>query len=186
MLKAGSLFYALSITVIMALLSTSLLLAAHYTRLRIQRDELREETGRNALSGLELLMSDQSPLAYDGAAHETDLFGNRRDSVRLQKKSWGAFDILISEAHHNSLRQTLIAETGWQCDATEINALQLADLDRPLSVTGNTRLKGTCYLPKAGIQRAYIEGQSYSGDQLVYGAIKTSERFLPPYNDTLV
>ncbi|CAN5882452.1 hypothetical protein BH11BAC7_BH11BAC7_16640 [soil metagenome] len=185
MLRGGSLFYALAITIIMGLVSGSLLLSAFYTRLHLQRDQIREEVIRNSKSGLQLLLSGQAGFVYDDPK-ETDLFGDGSDSVRLEIKSWGAFEIAVSRAHNKIFSHELIAAVGWQCDAKDQTALILADLDRPLSITGTTKLTGDCYLPKAGIQRAYIEGQSYSGTKMVYGQIKPSERFLPKYNEELV
>lgn len=185
MLRGGSLFYALSIAVILGLVSTSLLLAAHFGRLHVQHDEQSERVIRNARSGIELLLDEPSTVEF-GMPAEIDLFGRGQDSVRLEKKAWGAFEIVIARAHHRSLDRQFIAFAGWQADETDHTALTLADLDRPLSVAGSTRLRGTCFLPKAGIQRAYIEGQGYAGDKLVYGETRTSERFLPGCNDTLV
>lgn len=185
MLRGGSLFYALAITVIMGLVSSSLLLAAYYTRLHLQRDEIREEVIRNSSSGLELIMDEQFITGYNASA-DIDLFGNGTDSVLLETKPWGAFEIAIASAHNKSFRRTRIAAIGWKCEANDKTALTIADLDRPLSITGNTKLTGDCYLPKSGIQRAYIEGQNYSGDKMVYGNIKAADRFIPNYNDTLV
>ena len=185
MLRAGSLFYALSISVILALVSISLLLGAHYTRMDLLRDQMREDVFRDSKSGLELLMGDQTAIGY-GSPKDIDLFGNGSDSVLLEKKTWGAFEIAISHAHNKFFNRQLIASVGWQNQPNDRTALVLADLDKPLSITGKTRLAGDCYLPQAGIQRAYIEGQSYSGNKLVDGEIKTSNRFLPEYNDTLV
>lgn len=184
MLRAGSLFYALAISVIIALLSSSLLLAAHFSRLSLQQDTAAEEVIRNANSGLQLLMSAEYNASRE--VSETDLFGRGMDSVQLGLKSWGAFEIALVRAHRNRFSHELIASVGWQPDADDQTALTLADLDRPLSVTGKTELRGDCYLPKSGIKRAYIEGESYSGSQLVYGLQKKADRFLPKYNDTLV
>ncbi|HET6990661.1 MAG TPA: hypothetical protein VFJ43_05020, partial [Bacteroidia bacterium] len=117
---------------------------------------------------------------------ETDLYGRGSDSVFLSTKPWGAFEIAISRAHNKSFSHELVAATGYKADPNDHTALILADLDRPLSITGNTKITGDCYLPKAGIQRAYIEGQNYIGDKLVYGETKNADRFLPEYNDTLV
>jgi hypothetical protein len=184
MLRGGSLFYALAITVIMGLVSAALLLSAHYTRLQLQRDEIREEISRNSMSGLQILLN--GPFYNkDSYTGDIDLFGDGTDSVFLQLKSWGAFEIAISRAHNKSFVHQRIAAAGWKSDEADRTALILADLDRPLSITGETKLSGDCYLPKAGIQRAYIEGQNYSGDKMVYGNIKTSDRFLPAYNDSL-
>jgi hypothetical protein len=137
---------------------------------------------RNARSGIELLLG--SHPGSDVAA-EHDLFGRGIDSVRLTKRCWGAFEIALSTAHRRNETEELIALVGWQ-DANDNTALVLADLDRPLAITGQSELRGDCYLPVAGIKRAYIEGQSYGGDRLVYGQEKKAPRFLPPCNDTLV
>lgn len=185
MLRGGSLFYALAITVIMGLVSSSLLLSAYYTRLQLQRDEIRVEMIRNAKSGLEIAMSENFTSDYRSST-DIDLFGKGTDSVFLETKPWGAFEIIISRAHNKSFAHELIAAVGWKPEQNDQTALILADLDRPLSITGSTKLTGDCYLPKAGIQRAYIEGSNYSGDKLVYGNTKVSDRFLPKYNDTLV
>ena len=99
MLRAGSLFYALSISVILALVSISLLLGAHYTRMDLLRDQMREDVFRDSKSGLELLMGDQTAIGY-GSPKDIDLFGNGSDSVLLEKKTWGAFEIAISHAHN--------------------------------------------------------------------------------------
>ncbi len=185
MLRGGSLFYALAITVIMGLVSSSLLLSAYYTRLQLQRDEIKEEIIRNAKSGLEIAMSEHFTSNYTSPS-DIDLFGKGTDSVFLEVKPWGAFEIVISRAHNKSFVHELIAAVGWKPEQNDQTALFLADLDRPLSITGNTKLTGDCYLPEAGIQRAYIEGSNYSGDKLVYGNTKVSDRFLPKYNDSLV
>ncbi len=67
-----------------------------------------------------------------------------------------------------------------------LTALYLADQDKPLSLCGNTLIKGTCYLPKAGVKRAYIEGQSFSGDKLIDGPVKESQREIPEINKELI
>lgn len=179
MLRAGSLFYALAIAVIIALICSGVLLAASMNRIAMVNDVSSEELIRNANSGMEILLSDEM-------TGELDLFGRGMDSVRLEKKNWGAFQIAVSTAHRRNQSFRLISMTGWQCDENDRTALVLADLDRPLSVSGKTELRGDCYLPEAGIKRAYIEGESYSGDKLVYGQIKKADRFLPKYNDSLV
>lgn len=185
MLRGGSLFYVLAIIVIMGLVSGALLLSAHYTKLQLQRDEIREVVLRNSMSGIEILLHEPVYL-QNSSTNDIDLFGDGSDSVFLQLKTWGAFEIAVSRAHNRSFVHQRIAAVGWQNAETDHTALILADLDRPLSITGTTKLSGDCYLPKAGVQRAYIEGQNYSGDKLVYGDTKISDRFLPAYNDSLV
>ena len=58
-------------------------------------------------------------------------------------------------------------------------SLYLADNNRALSLCGETLIKGLCYLPRQGPKRAYIEGKSFVGTQLIHGGIKQSDRQLP-------
>jgi hypothetical protein len=167
-----------------ALLSGSLLLAAQLNRTSLLDDQAREETIRNAQSGIEFLLS-KNATSFSGPG-EIDLFGRGADSVFLERKTWGAFELLVSRAHRRHFSHQVVALAGWQSPPEDRTALVLADLDRPLSITGHTELRGDCFLPRAGIRRAYIEGQSYNGNELVYGQQKISERYLPACNDTLV
>jgi hypothetical protein len=178
MLKASSLFYALSISVLIALISSAVLSCAYFSQLCTQRDSSIEEVQRNSRSGINLLLGDV--ITDFSVPVEKDLFNKGGDSVRLQKKQWGIFEVNISKAHHGKFNSEMIAMSG--CVDNDHAALILADLDRPLSVCGNTKLVGDCFLPKAGIQRAYIEGQNFTGDKLVDGEIKIADRFLPGLN----
>jgi hypothetical protein len=179
-LNGGSLFYALVISVLIAMLTCSVLLAEHFSRLSIRRDIVQEELVRNAESGIALLCASENDFTEE---QDIDLFGRGKDSVRLQRKTWGAFDVCIARAHSGNQLNTRIALIGNKPDPAEAFALWLADMDRPLSVTGQTRLRGKCFLPRSGVERAYIEGSSYAGDQLVYGPTENSERFIPRCNE---
>lgn len=179
MLRAGSLFYALATAVIIALLCSGIILAASFRdRLNIA-DRNKEKQIRNAASGIEWLLANGEAPPFE---KEIDLYGTGGDSVRLEKKYWGAFDILLARAHHRSEGFEQIAVCGMQ-DTGSTTALVLADLDRPLSICGKTELNGDCYLPAAGIKRAYIEGQNFTGDKLVNGQSLKAERYLPPCDE---
>lgn len=184
MLKASSLFYALAISVLIALVSSAVLSCAYFSGLSTRRDKLKEDVLRNARSGIELLLADE--INDFSSPVETDLFGDGGDSVCLQKKSWGIFEVAVSKAHHGIFKNEMLALAGYAEDGNDHAALVLADLDRPLRVCGNTKLKGDCFLPAAGIQRAYIEGQNYTGEKLVYGEIKKADRFLPGLNEKII
>lgn len=184
MFKAGSIFYALAIATIIGIITSSVILCSYYSHLRLQYDEQGERLTRNAISGIYLLTDDSDITPYDSPI-SSDLFNEGRDSVRLTKKSWGAFDVNISYAFCGTQHEIRIAQCGWECDGSDNTALVLADMDKPLSICGDVRLKGDCYLPRAGVKRAYIEGQSYSGDKMVYGNIFDADRYLPAYNEEL-
>ncbi|TND10226.1 MAG: hypothetical protein FD123_474 [Bacteroidetes bacterium] len=185
MLKAGSIYYALAVSLLIALICGSLILFASGNRTQLQWSRRMTEVRTNAGSGMALLMGEQELVPY-GKPVVLDLYGRLRDSVELQLKEWGLFDVAISRAFSGQENFMQAALIGFLPDTAEQTALVLADLDRPLSLCGKTELRGTCYLPKAGLKRAYIEGQSYSGDRMVYGETKTSDRFLPKLQDALI
>lgn len=182
--QGGSLFYALAISVIIAMITCSILLAEHFTRISLVNDITNEEVIRNAESGIILACTDSESDYSEGK--DIDLFGHGKDSVFIRRKPWGCFDVCISSAHTRNISFGKIALIGCKDSPQDSYALWLADMDRPLSVTGATELRGKCYLPKSGVERAYIEGSSYQGNQLVYGEMTTSSRFIPvPDQDRL-
>jgi hypothetical protein len=158
---------------------------SYYTNIQIEHDDLIEELNRNSCSGIELLLG-MHHLIPRGEKLNVSLFGEERDSVELEERQWGAFTVAVSRAHAGKEQKENVALVGMELNENEKIALTLADLDRPLRVCGNTRLKGDCFLPAAGIERAYIEGKSFTGTELVEGKIEHSNRTLPPYNDSLI
>lgn len=176
-LNGGSLFYALAISVIAGMMMAGVVAAGFYHRMLLRKNAVSLEVARNAQSGIILSCSVEA-----GAEEmDVDLFGRGQDSVHITRRAWGVYDIRIARAHTGIHSCERIALTGAIQDKNPF-ALWLADMDRPLSVTGATLLKGTCYLPQQGIERAYIEGRSFSGRELVQGGIRNSSRFIPQYD----
>ena len=185
MIKAGSLFYAIVISLIIAIISSSLILFAYLTRIQFENFEANQQLNLNADSGLNLLLSKQS-LVELNQQKTIDLFNTGTDNVELTRKSWGAYEILISKAVFKNIEVTRIAQSGFYPDSAHLYSLYLTDEDKPLALCGNTLIKGTAYLPKAGVKRAYIEGQSFTGNTLIEGQIKQSENTIPKFNKDLI
>ena len=95
----------------------------------------------------------------------------------------GFYEVAVSEAFQQSLRgRQSFAKIGWLGmfpDEVDEAALYLKDEKQVLSICGNTQIRGTAFLPKAGVQTAYINQKSYKGKQLIYGEQKQSQRVLP-------
>lgn len=178
-IKAGALFFALAISMVIGLIIGSVLILEQSNRALLQQDKIREEVARNSFSGIQLLYATNETF-QEGKT--MDLYGRGKDSVFIKTIPWGAYDVLISRAVTGGQVHEEILIAGAEPDSNSAYALWLADLDRPLFITGSTRLTGRCFLPEAGIERAYVEGKSYSGNQLVYGAVQSSSRFVPEYN----
>lgn len=191
MLKADSLFYAMVISILFALLSSSIILYSYVTRfqfdyyLQIQRIQL------NAGSGINFLLSDQDILKLNDKKRiplfdENDSTNLQSDIVSLERKSWGAFEIGISKAIWKKDTSTQIALIGYGMNPENDFAVYLSDRDKSLWLCGKTIIKGLCYLPKAGAERAYIDGKGFLGDKLIDGEIRQSKKILPHLNMALI
>lgn len=178
-LQAGTLVYALAISMVIGMITASVLLNAYFNRMLILRDVIREETAINAHSGIQYLCALNNSSSWQ---NDVDLFGREKDSVFLESRPWGVYDILVAKAHTGKETFQRIALAGGLPDSLERYALWLGDMDRALKVCGQTELRGKCFLPASGIERTYIEGKSYAGRELVYGPVVKSSRFIPEYN----
>ena len=185
MLKANSLFYTVVISIILAIITASLILFAYYSRIEFQSYEIIRKLNLNAESGINLLLSRQEIIAA-GEEKTIDLFKNGDDSVHIKRNNWGAFEIALAKATSGKKEVSRIALTGYPCTAKESYSLYLADHDQPLAVCGATLIRGTAYLPKAGIKRAYIEGQNFTGNNLVEGIIRQSNKQIPEFNKSII
>ncbi len=176
--NGGALYYALLISLIVAVLSGMLILYTYIHNSYIDRQVLQEQVVSNVKSGFNLVCKNPELLNYDTHT-EINLYGNNYDSVILEKRHWGVYDLIYSESNRHNYKARKIALLGDHSGKKEDIALYLADKKKYLSISGNTLLKGTCYLPKLGIKRAYIEGQGYQNRELVNGIAQQSNNELP-------
>jgi hypothetical protein len=185
MLKAGALIYAIFISFLIALTSSSIIFISFTNRARTDHAFENERLLLNAQSGIELLMSRQTLVPTD-QPKTLDLYGKGMDSVSLEQKSWGLFGIAVSKAFSKRMEERKVVLIGSSASKVDSIAVFLADMDKPLSLCGETVLKGKCYLPAAGIKRAYIEGKNFIGTELVNGTILKSEKNLPALDENLL
>lgn len=182
MLKAGALYFAIVIAFFIAIVSASLImLAAHYRNSYLK--EIRYSRLLNNLnSGIEYALANK---AGAEGTQTIDLFADELDSVELTKKNWGIFDLAILKSFvlQDTLKRAFLI--GIPTDST---TLYLSDEDRPLSVSGHTRITGNVELPKAGIRQSYAEGKPYDGgkDLIFEGKTTNSTRTLKPVDEKLL
>ena len=177
MLKASALYIVIVIALVIGIICSSLVTAAYFYKLQYQKKFRMDRLQLNLGSAINLLLSKE-----DGGQNEMirDLFANGKDSVSTEKRNWGLYDIGIAKAfqQRDTLYKTfLIASV---IDSAKWGTLYLIDEDRPLSVSGKTMVRGTAFIPKAGIKEAYVDNKSYQGDKrLVIGKEKNSNKMLP-------
>jgi hypothetical protein len=183
MIKAGTLFYAIVISLIFSIVTSSLILFSYLSRIEFDEMASFRSMRLDVSSGLNLHLSDENN--YYSAPATIDLFDDGEHSVVLTKKSWGALEVISSTSTKGDRVLSAVAAVGYAPDSSSQFSLFLADHDRPLALAGSTLIKGRAFLPKAGVKRAYIEGQSFNAAHLVSGEVKKSAPDVPPLNKQL-
>jgi hypothetical protein len=183
MLKASSLYIVLIVSLVIAIVSSSLITVAYYYRLEYQKNLRYNRLLTNLNSGIDILLS-KDYKKFD-ADNIVDLDSSQAEKLLLRKERWGLFDLALVKSYVflDTIKKAFFI--GDQTDKDR-SVIYLTDEDRPLSVSGNTQIVGDAYLPKAGVREAYMEGKSFTSGKLVNGAIKTSTNKLPALDKEII
>ncbi|RQO80234.1 hypothetical protein DBR40_01045 [Pedobacter sp. KBW01] len=175
MLKAGALYFSIIVAFIIAVICASLIMLASHYRGSYLKEVRMARLSRNMDSGIAYVLAESENREQNSLA--LDLFGDQTDSVLIEQKHWGIFNLATVKSFvlSDTLKQVFLMGQETTSDAV---AMYLSDEDRPLSVSGDTRITGNVEVPKAGMRKSYVDSRPYSGDQLVYGKISDSKRTL--------
>ncbi|RZK25596.1 MAG: hypothetical protein EOO43_05100, partial [Flavobacterium sp.] len=180
MIKAGALYFAIVIALVIAIISASLImLASHYRNMYLK--EIRFTRLQNNIStGIEISLLNK--INMDTV--ELDLYGNGTDSVFIKKKSWGVFDLAVVSTY---ILQDTLQKAFLIGNLPDSLSVYLSDEDRPLSISGTTKIRGSVRLPKSGLRKSYVNGKSYSNSELIYdGKVLKSTRYLTALDTILI
>lgn len=180
MLKASSLYIVIIISFVIAVICSSLIAAAYFYKLNYQKKFRYDRLQNNLQSSVNLLLSERETPYRE--VEKISLFDNDVDSVIAGRLPWGIFDIGIVRTfiQQDTLQKSFMIAKN--IDSAKWVALYLIDEDRPLSVSGQTLIRGNVRIPKAGIRAAYVDGKAYKGDpKFVDGHIYNSEREIPTF-----
>jgi hypothetical protein len=183
MLKANALFIVIVMALIIGIFTGAIVLISFNYRLLNQQNLKRQRLSLNSVSAMNFLLCDYNNLAQ-GESKTIDLFGNMDDSVVVQKKLWGVFDIGIAKSFSSKLQSVKIFQVGYKPTGLTAAALYLVDDGMPLVVGGKTLLRGVCYLPDEGIKPGRVSGKYFTGTKLVEGEIRKSTGKLPALDNT--
>ena len=106
-------------------------------------------------------------------------------TVSIKKKAWGGFTTIVSSVKldsTNTLSKTALIGNKLSKDY----CLYIKNNNSYLSITGNTKIKGDCYLPEKGVKLSYVEGKSYLGKKLIFGKTFQSKSVLPKINNYFI
>ncbi|MBB5620116.1 hypothetical protein HDE69_001154 [Pedobacter cryoconitis] len=183
MLKAGALYFAIVVAFFIAIITASLIMLAAHFRTSYMKEMRYARLLNNLNSGVAYLLTDGD---MPTSKKEIDLFGKQSDSVIIERKNWGVYDLAVVRAHILGDTIGKVFFTGINTEK-DLDVLYLSDEDRPVSVSGRTLLIGNGMLPKAGIKQSYAEGKPYTGiKQLLDGKITSSNRTLKGLNNNMV
>lgn len=174
MIKASAIYLVLIISLIIAVLCSSLILYTYYTNFHLLQLDHQRKAVRNASSGANYLL--MTSHKFQEGKQIIDLYGDGVDSVELEKKQWGAFELGVVKARAGKAKADKMFLSGGKSNEP---ALYLTDHTYPLTVSGSTLLKGDCYLPRAGVERGNLHGQHFTGKKYVDGQTLVSTYSLP-------
>lgn len=182
-LKSGALQFVVFIAVLIALLLSGLMLYA-YTFLYMK------EQSKGAIENIQL--SDTGInylLQQEGINADTltlDFVKNENQSLKVQLSQWGIFEKAFTKTQFRKKRFEKTALIGSMLNSQESPTLYLQETQNPLTVVGNTAIRGIAFLPSQGINTGYIDGNSYYGSQLIYGSLKKSTPILPKLHKSVL
>ncbi len=183
-LKGGSLFLVLVIAMVVAIISSSMIMLSYLNRVQVFNNNLYVNLKNNVESGMAILLaSKDTTFAQDGIY--VDLYGAGTDSVYVKKQDWGIFGYVLAKANAKNVEVKKHYLIG-QALAEELNcAIYLSNQGRSLSVCGDTKITGNLYLPEAGIRREYSP-EPFTGMDLFKGKEHKSTYSLPKMNKRIV
>lgn len=184
MLKASALYIVIVIALVIAVICSSLITAAYFYKLQYQKAFRYGILQNNLASAVNILLVSEADY---NEPKMISLFQQDNDTVQLMRKPWGLFQVGAVRAFIQQDTLTKVFTLGDGIDSAKWAALYVIDEDRSLSVSGKTAIKGDVYIPKAGIQEAYVNNQAYQGDKrIVSGKKNSSERNLPKLDEAVL
>ncbi|MGJ8734632.1 MAG: hypothetical protein ACSHW4_15860 [Cellulophaga sp.] len=174
-IRAGALQFVLFIGVVIALLLLAFITLSHTHTFFGKKTDLFISTIKQADLGLQYAINNTLPL------NDTVVLDFNPESeimVKAVKSYWGVYENYTVISSFNKNKFTRYSLVG-QATSAEDPALYLKDVNRPLIIVGNSKIKGNVFLPKQGIRTGNISGNSYNRQQLFYGKQLASKSSLP-------
>lgn len=151
-MKAGALYYALFVSLLILIVLSVILLASVYQKQNLRRlwDDVR--LNENIESAANLALS-ADPEGFDGEFF--DLFGEGRDSVSVDYSEWGVFGLLKISAKKSGLRRSRAYLTGLMPSK---DFVIMRRSQSPLNISGVVSLTGKVNFQPGLLQERVFEG----------------------------
>lgn len=115
-----------------------------------------------------------------------DFVKKENQTIKVHLSQWGIFEKAFTITQFRKKKFIKTAIIGSRINSEESPTLFLQETQNPLTIVGNTSIKGLAYLPSQGVKPGYIAGNSYYGSQLIYGSIEKSTPILPKLGKSVI
>ena len=173
-IKAGALQYVLVISVIIAIIIFAFISLVYLQQRMSIKHQFTKDAINNVQMGFDYLK--QKKVAYN-LEISINFSDNENSNITLIKKHWGIFDVVIVKSKVKNEFFQKVGLLGLQNPKRD--ALYLKDNNNALVLVGKTKISGNVSLPKQGVKSGNISGESYYGNQLIYGNRKSSTNVFP-------
>lgn len=185
MLKASALYLVIIMALVIGIICASLVAAAYFYKMEYLRKFRYDTLDDNLNSAINIVLANSD--ASLSAGKTFSLYGDGKDSVMVKESRWGIYEMGVAKAFEQKDTLYRIFTIANVIDSSKWVALYLADNDRPFALSGKTTIRGDAYIPKAGVQEAYVNNNAYSGDKrLIIGAKHISNKTLPSLDENYI
>ncbi|OFX83103.1 MAG: hypothetical protein A2X00_00980 [Bacteroidetes bacterium GWE2_32_14] len=115
-----------------------------------------------------------------------DLFEDGEHNVSLLVKKWGLYDIAYLNAKWKNININKAVLVGNDISENDEISIYYTNSAEKLTLCGNSLIEGNAFLPEKNVERGYIDGKGYNGEELIYGNIGYAEYSLPELNIDLI
>ncbi|MEW4923113.1 hypothetical protein [Algibacter sp. 2305UL17-15] len=178
-LKASSLINAVFICVIISVFSGCLVLLSHYQNMLNNQLYMQENLINRNIASFNYLINNLESIDYN-KVEKIDVFDDNLFSY-LEKKNWGFYDIIVSKTIFKNDTISKTAMVGKVNVKADNLALYVTDYDKPLKLSGSTKILGDIKVPNGRTEQAYINGNKGNKIKLRGKASKSNDR-LPKIN----
>ena len=173
-IKASSLINAIFICLIISIFCGCLVLISHYQNvLNNQLYDHEDLIYRNG-SAFNYSINNIESISYN-KIETIDVFEDGISSD-IQKKNWGFYDVLVCKTNFKNDTITKVALIGQKENTNSNIALYVTDYDKPLKLSGKTKILGQIKIPNGRTEQAYINGQKGNAIQIKGTQLKSGNK----------
>lgn len=184
--RGSILLAAFAILALLVIVMTALIAYGSWHKARCQLVLNRVKATYLAEAGIQHALAE----LRENADRWTSTLSIRVDTVgsfTYSTRPWGGYLLIESKGVSGRTEERLQATIGQVAPTIFTSTLSLIGPPYPLVVAGNTRIDGDVQVGPAGVSKGELHGQSYRGDSLVYGDIRTLEsQQVPQFRDDLI